>query len=99
MDRQSLSYRIDAKQLTADAELRNIITQQDGVHMNHRDVFHQPIIDVLHLVPQTLTKVTLMYQQGKVSNMPVFHHRVLACCSYEISKTIAPSFTTDANTK
>lgn len=47
------SYRDDAVQLAGHTELRYIITQQHGVHMDHRDVLHQPVVHILDLVTHT----------------------------------------------
>ena len=47
------SYRDDAVQLAGHTELTNIVTQQLGVHMDHRDVLHQPVVHILDLLTHT----------------------------------------------
>lgn len=44
------SYRVDAVQLTGHTELRDIVTQQHGVHMHHRNVLHQAVVHILNLL-------------------------------------------------
>lgn len=44
------SYRVDAVQLTGHTELRDIITQQHGVHMHHWNVLHQAVVHILNLL-------------------------------------------------